>query len=289
MKVPPAWKPPPRWRSSFDLGGDNGDEYVTYAVRIIYNKFVSDPVGVGLLVPETEASDQQARSAGNMRGMTVPRRRPPQGPLKCSGSRRLHAMMIVTDPQGGSPLHFWHDAATRSVTGPSAARIRATAARWSGVGVIHGMQPVAAPDPLGSDRDMAVMLASLGYVLPESLRRLLPKPGPNPTGAVVNPGAHNPAPIGLGTASRFPPRNPVLGWAHRRRRWRGDKPRAADPQAPEQRRTCPGRVPGLFLGPIPRIWDPGGVWSGCCATAWRFPWPSLLTAASAMISLCSTP
>lgn len=197
---------------------------MTYAVRIIYNKFVSDPVGVGLLVPETGASDQQARSAGNMRGMTAPRRRPPQGPLKCSGSRRLHTMMIVTDPQGGSPLHFWHDAATRSVTGPSAARIRATAARWSGVGVIHGMQPVAAPDPLGSDRDMAVMLASLGYVLPESLRRLLPKPGPNPTGAVVNPGAHNPAPIGLGTASRFPPRNPVLGWAHRRRRWRGDNP-----------------------------------------------------------------
>ena len=157
-----------------------------------------------------------------MPAVTVPRRRSPQGPLKCSGSRRPLVMIIVTDPQGGAPLHFWHDPATRSVTGPSATMVRATAARWSGVGVIDGTHPLAAPDPLGNDRDMAVMLATLGYVLPQSLRRLLPRPGPNPGGAVVNPGAHNPAQIGLGTASRFPPRNPVLGWAHRRRRWRGD-------------------------------------------------------------------
>ena len=119
-------------------------------------------------------------------------------------------------------LHFWHDAATRSVTGPSAAMVRATAARWPGIGVLDGMQPVAAPDPLGNDRDMAVMLATLGYVLPQSLRRLLPRPALNPAGAVVNRGAHNPAQIGMGTASRFPPRNPALVWAQRRRRWRGD-------------------------------------------------------------------
>ncbi len=123
-------------------------------------------------------------------------------------------MITVTNPQSGAMLHFSHDAASRSVTGPSAAMILATAERWSGLGVIYGTQSVVAPDPLGSESDMAVMLATFGYVLPESLWRLLPKQEPSHTGAVAEPGAHNAALA----ASLSSPRSPALGRARRRGR-----------------------------------------------------------------------
>jgi len=131
-------------------------------------------------------------------------------------------MMTVTDPQSGSMLCFSHDAASRTITGPSAAMLLATVERWSGLGVIYGTQPVEAPDPLGSDRDMAVMLATFGYVLPESLWRLLPKPQPNPDQAGAIAGANEVAQTGLVTESSFTPRHPASDRARRHGRWRED-------------------------------------------------------------------
>ena len=129
-------------------------------------------------------------------------------------------MITVTNPQSGLMLYFSHDAASRSVTGPSAAMILATAERWSGLGVIYGTTPVVAPDPLGSERDMAVMLATFGYVLPETLWRLLPKPEPGLTGAVAKPDVHH-ADL---AAARSSPRYPALS----RTRRRGRSQRAGD-------------------------------------------------------------
>ena len=56
-------------------------------------------------------------------------------------------------------------------------------AKWDGMATLHGTQP--APDPLGSARDMAVMLADWGWDLPVDLSALLPRAQPVPAGAVA--------------------------------------------------------------------------------------------------------
>ncbi|NBC49640.1 MAG: hypothetical protein GVY22_17020 [Gammaproteobacteria bacterium] len=82
-------------------------------------------------------------------------------------------------------LHFSHDPASRTVSGPDADRVLALIARWDGQGTLYGTQPAKAPDPLGSRRDMAIMLTTMLYEVPRELAAHLPPPDPIPPGAVA--------------------------------------------------------------------------------------------------------
>jgi hypothetical protein len=92
--------------------------------------------------------------------------------------------VIATMPQFGERLEFDLDAEAGALSGVDAERVEAMVQRWPGVGYLYGTQAVAAADPLNSAADMAVVLASSGWTLPESLAALLPVAEPVPDGAV---------------------------------------------------------------------------------------------------------
>jgi len=91
----------------------------------------------------------------------------------------------VTRAQFGDSLDFNIDTDTRTLSGADAVRVRATADAWPGHGYLYGTQPVEAPDPIGSMRDMAVMLAASDWDLPDELTGLLPLAEDIPEGAVA--------------------------------------------------------------------------------------------------------
>lgn len=93
--------------------------------------------------------------------------------------------ITVSQPQFGDRLTFSHDPGARQVAGADAARVLAMIAQWDGMAILYGTQPVPAPDPLGSARDMAVMLADWGWDLPADLGALLPRAQPVPAGTVA--------------------------------------------------------------------------------------------------------
>lgn len=81
-------------------------------------------------------------------------------------------------------LHLRHDPEARLIQGTGAALCRAYIDRWPGHGLLYGgTQYADAPDPLGSTRDLAILLASLGWQLDSETAALLPKPDPIPEGA----------------------------------------------------------------------------------------------------------
>jgi hypothetical protein len=88
-------------------------------------------------------------------------------------------------PRFGDRMTFSHDPPARKVTGQDADKVMADIARWDGWGTLYGTQSVRAPDPLGSSRDMAVLLATCCWDLPPELLALLPPPLPIPEGAVA--------------------------------------------------------------------------------------------------------
>lgn len=91
----------------------------------------------------------------------------------------------ITQQRFGERLTFDHDSAARALSGPSAAVVEAMIDEWDGRGILYGTQPVSAPDPLGSSRDMATMLAARGWELPSELSSLLPPAQEIPEGAVA--------------------------------------------------------------------------------------------------------
>jgi hypothetical protein len=83
-------------------------------------------------------------------------------------------------------LRLRHDPEARMIQGTGAALCRAYIDRWPGHGLLYGgTQPAVAPDPLGSTRDLAVMLATFGWQLDRETSALLPKPTGIPEGAVA--------------------------------------------------------------------------------------------------------
>ena len=93
--------------------------------------------------------------------------------------------ITLSRPQFGDRLTFRHDPGARRVAGADAATVLAMIAQWDGMATLYGTQPAPAPDPLGSARDMAVMLADWGWDLPADLSALLPRAQPVPDGAVA--------------------------------------------------------------------------------------------------------
>ena len=91
--------------------------------------------------------------------------------------------ITVSRPQFGDRLTFRHDPGARRVAGADAATVLAMIAQWDGMATLYGTQPVPAPDPLGSAREMAVMLADWGWDLPADLLALLPRDQTVPDGA----------------------------------------------------------------------------------------------------------
>ena len=49
----------------------------------------------------------------------------------------------------------------------------------------RALHPASAPDPLHSQRDMAVLLTANGYQVPTDLAALLPEPEAIPAGAIA--------------------------------------------------------------------------------------------------------
>ena len=93
--------------------------------------------------------------------------------------------ITLSRPQFGHRLTFRHDPGARWVAGADAATVLAIIAQWDGMAILYGTQPVPAPDPQGSAREMAVMLADWGWDLPADLGALLPRAQPVPAGAVA--------------------------------------------------------------------------------------------------------
>ena len=93
--------------------------------------------------------------------------------------------ITLSRSQFGDRLAFSHNPGARRVAGADAARVLAMIAKWYGMAILYGTQPVPAPDPLGSARDMAVMLADWGWDLPPDLSALLPRAQPVRAGAVA--------------------------------------------------------------------------------------------------------
>ncbi len=93
--------------------------------------------------------------------------------------------ITVSRPRYGDRLTFSHDPGARRVAGADAARVLAMIAKWDGMAILYGTQPAPAPDPLGSARDMAVMLADWGWDLPVDLLALPSRAQPAPAGAVA--------------------------------------------------------------------------------------------------------
>ena len=85
----------------------------------------------------------------------------------------------------GRTLEFSHDPVARKLSGPHSDTVKLLVDYWDGNGCIYGTQYAPAPDPLGSARDMAIMLASSAWVLPSELAELLPPKLPLPDGAVA--------------------------------------------------------------------------------------------------------
>ena len=63
----------------------------------------------------------------------------------------------------GERLSFEVDLEAGEVTGSDAELVRRWLVDWGGVAILYGTQPVEAPDPVHSLRDLAVMLANYGY------------------------------------------------------------------------------------------------------------------------------
>lgn len=82
--------------------------------------------------------------------------------------------IAATQARFNQRIAFDHDPLSRTVTGTGAALVRSMVATWDGKGILYGTQPVSAQNPLGSFRDMAVMLACWGWELPPELVVLLP-------------------------------------------------------------------------------------------------------------------
>lgn len=58
--------------------------------------------------------------------------------------------ITATQQQFGRTLEFDLDVVARSVSGPSAERVREMLSTWDGNGYLYGTQAVAAPRPLAS-------------------------------------------------------------------------------------------------------------------------------------------
>lgn len=93
--------------------------------------------------------------------------------------------IIATQPQFNRRLAFDHDPESRTISGPDAAVVDGLIADWPGYSTIYGTQYVDAADPLGSSHDMAVLLLTWGWDLPQALTDLLPPPLQIPDGAVA--------------------------------------------------------------------------------------------------------
>lgn len=93
--------------------------------------------------------------------------------------------ITVTKPQFKESLIFQHLPESRRIAGPDAATVKAMLGKWHGEAILYGTQPVPAPDPLGSSRDMAIMLADWGWQLPDELADLLPEAEAVPDGAIA--------------------------------------------------------------------------------------------------------
>lgn len=91
--------------------------------------------------------------------------------------------ITVTRSRFNERLDFKHDPSARRVSGVDADPVLTMISQWDGHAIIYGTQPVPAPDPLGSSRDMAVMLADWCWDLPDDLLALLPRAQAIPEGA----------------------------------------------------------------------------------------------------------
>jgi hypothetical protein len=93
--------------------------------------------------------------------------------------------ITATKPQFNRSLEFDHDPESRAISGPDAALVESLIEDWPGYATIYGTQYADAADPLGSSRDMAVLLLAWGWELSQTLVDLLPPPLPVPEGAVA--------------------------------------------------------------------------------------------------------
>jgi hypothetical protein len=80
------------------------------------------------------------------------------------------------------------DTDSGTVTGEGSDSIKESLNEWPGYTLLYGgTQYVKAPDPLHSDRDLAVFLFDCYEIdaVPKSLIGLIPKPEPIPDGAIA--------------------------------------------------------------------------------------------------------